>query len=145
MPPGAARGSMQNDSQGPSRTTVDRFFHPTDAHIAAGKLESEGIPVFLLGINHASANWLLSNALGGIRLQVPASQVSQARQLLAQIENPTDEPKMKCPQCGGTDTTAMSNSRKIAFLAVANESASLPVLWHGMGDHKDRLVPAYAR
>ena len=70
---------MEHETQEPNWTTVDRFFHPTDAHIAAGKLESEGIPVFLLGINHASANWLLSNALGGIRIQVPAKYVDDAR------------------------------------------------------------------
>jgi hypothetical protein len=119
---------MQEESQDSNWTTVDRFFHPTDAHIAAGKLESEGIPVFLLGINHASANWLLSNALGGIRLQVPASQVEAARQLLAQIAEPSDAGEIECPECGGSDTTAMSNSRKIAFLAV--HLFSIPLPWH---------------
>jgi len=117
---------VQNESQNPDWTTIDRFFHPTDAHIAAGKLESEGIPVFLLGINHASANWLLSNALGGIRLQVPASHVDDARQLMAQITKPSNEDEIECPECGGSDTTAMSNSRKIAFLAVHIFSIPLP-------------------
>lgn len=109
---------MEGESQDSGWTTVDRFFHPTDAHIAAGKLESEGIPVFLLGINHASVNWLMSNALGGIRLQVPASHADDARQLLAQMAKPSEDSELDCPECGGTDTTAMSNSRKIAFLAV---------------------------
>lgn len=117
---------LKTDSQKPKWTTIDRFFHPTDAHIAAGKLQSEGIPVFLLGINHASANWLLSNALGGIRLQVPASHVDDARQLLAQIAKPNDEGESECPECGGSDTTAMSNSRKIAFLAIHLFSIPLP-------------------
>lgn len=117
---------MQDESRDSSWTTVDRFFHPTDAHIAAGKLESEGIPVFLLGINHASANWLLSNALGGIRLQVPASCVDDARQILAQIAKPGDEGEDECPECGGSDTSAMSNSRKVAFLAVHLFSIPLP-------------------
>ena len=117
---------MQDESQSPNWTTVDRFFHPTDAHIAAGKLESEGIPVFLLGIHHASANWLMSNALGGIRLQVPASHVDDARQLLAQIAKPSDQGESECPECGGSDTTAMSNSRKVAFLAVHLFSIPLP-------------------
>ena len=89
---------MQNESQNPDWTTIDRFFHPTDAHIAAGKLESEGIPVFLLGINHASANWLLSNALGGIRLQVPASQVDDARQILVQIAELSSEDENRMPR-----------------------------------------------
>lgn len=114
-------------------TTVDRFFHPTDAHIAAGKLESEGIPVFLLGINHASANWLLANALGGIRLQVPASRVDDARQLLAQIAKANNESEIECPECGGSDTDAMSNRRKIAFLAV--HLFSIPLPWRSNRRH----------
>jgi hypothetical protein len=117
---------MQEDAQDYSWTTVDRFFHPTDAHIAAGKLKSEGIPVFLLGINHASANWLISNALGGIRLQVPANHADVARQLLAEIAKPDAIREAKCPKCGGTDTSAMSNSRKLAFLAIHLFSFPLP-------------------
>ena len=124
---------MQDESQDSNWTTVDRFFHPTEAHIAAGKLESEGIPVFLLGINHAAANWLLSNALGGIRLQVPASHVDDARQLLAQIATPTDKGEHQCLECGGSDTTAMSNSRKIAFLAV--HLFSIPLPWQSNRRH----------
>lgn len=117
---------MQNDSQNPNWVTIDRFFHPTDAHIAAGKLESEGIPVFLLGINHASANWILTNALGGIRLQVPADHAEDARRLLAELAEPNDAGESECPECGGADTTAMSNSRKFAFLAVHLFSIPLP-------------------
>lgn len=124
---------MQRESQDSNWTTVDRFFHPTEAHIAAGKLKSEGIPVFLLGINHASANWLLSNALGGIRLQVPASRVDDARHLLAQIAEPGEQDKSECPECGGSDTTAMSNSRKLAFLAV--HLFSIPIPWKSNRRH----------
>jgi hypothetical protein len=124
---------MQEESQGSNWTTVDRFFHPTDAHIAAGKLESEGIPVFLLGINHASANWLLSNALGGIRLQVPARCANDARKLLAEIATSDGEGEPECPECRGSDTTAMSNSRKIAFLAV--HLFSIPLPWQGNRRH----------
>ena len=124
---------MQVESQNPNWTTVDRFFHPTDAHIAAGKLESEGIPVFLLGINHASANWLLSNALGGIRLQVPASFVDEARELLVQISTSSEYGESDCPECGSAETTAMSNSRKIAFLAV--HLFSIPLPWQSNRRH----------
>jgi len=124
---------MEHETQEPNWTTVDRFFHPTDAHIAAGKLESEGIPVFLLGINHASANWLLSNALGGIRIQVPAKYVDDARKILAEIAKPSERDGPVCPQCGSSDTSAMSNSRKIAFLAV--HFFSIPWPWRSDRRH----------
>jgi hypothetical protein len=121
------------DSRNIEWTTVDRFFHPTDAHIAAGRLESDGIPVFLLGINHASVNWLLSNALGGIRLQVPAQYVDEARAILADTVQASSEQNDSCPNCGSNDTSAMSNSRKIAFLAV--HLFSLPVPWRNSRRH----------
>lgn len=118
---------MEDPATEPRWTTVDRYFHPTEAHIAAGRLESEGIPVYLLGINHASANWLLSNALGGIRLQVPANLADEARDILAEVPERAEERSPSCPSCGSTDTSAMSNSRKIAFLAV--HLFSIPIPW----------------
>ena len=125
---------MNTEEQTPNWTTVDRYFHPTDAHIAAGKLESEGIPVFLLGINHASANWLLSNALGGIRLQVPESCAEEARRLLAETAE-VDEETDKCPKCGATNSSPMNNSRKVAFLAV--HLFNIPLPWRRKRRHCD--------
>jgi hypothetical protein len=124
---------MERESQDETWTTIDRFFHPTDAHIAAGRIESEGIPVFLLGINHASANWLLSNALGGIRVQVPANHVEEARAILAEIAQPLPKQDKSCPKCGSMETSAMSNSRKVAFLAV--HLFSLPLPWQDTRRH----------
>jgi len=124
---------MQDQISKPDWTTVDLFFHPTDAYIAAGKLDAEGISVFLLGINHASADWLISIALGGIRLQVPASQVDEALQLLAEIEPVGEDDDNRCPECRGANTTLMSNSRKIAFLAI--HLFSIPLPWRSNRRH----------
>ena len=123
---------MESDTKTPNWTTIDRYFHPTDAHIAAGRLEAEGIPVFLLGINHASLNWLMSNALGGIRLQVPADFVEEAKQILQETVALDDEGE-KCSICGSTDISPMSNSRKVAFLAV--HLFSLPIPWQKSRRH----------
>lgn len=106
--------------------TIDRFFHPTDAHIAAGRLRSEGIPVHLLGINHASANWLIANALGGIRLQVPSHFADRAREVLCE-DVPIDMVEQEsCPMCGSRATTAHSTPWKISLLAVHLFSIPLP-------------------
>lgn len=124
---------MEKESQDGTWTTIDRFFHPTEAHIFAGRIESEGIPVFLLGINHASANWLMSNALGGIQVQVPANRADEARAILAEIaQHHTDQEEL-CPKCGGADISAMSNSRKLAFLAV--HLFSIPMPWRNSRRH----------
>lgn len=118
--------SEENQNQ---LVTVDRFLHPTDAHIAAGRLEAEGIPVNLLGINHASANWLLINALGGIRLQVPRRFADEAKSILATqvpVED-AEEDADRCPNCGSVNTTAHSTAWKISLLAV--HLFNVPIPW----------------
>lgn len=116
---------MTHDDQPPNWTTVERFFHPTEAHIAAGKLESEGVPVYLLGVNHASVNWIQSIALGGIRLQVPADYLEAAHRILSErveIEPDTEV----CPSCGSADISPMNNSMKIALVSIHLLSVPLP-------------------
>ena len=107
--------------------TIDRHFHPTDAHIAAGRLEAAGIPVNLLGIHHASMNWLITPALGGIRLQVPEEHVPEAREILHEdvaIEEPEPE---RCPACGSEDISSNTNTRRLSFLAF--HLFTLPLPW----------------
>ena len=123
---------MDADEQAPNWTTIEHYYHPTDAHIAAGKLESEGIPVFLLGINHATANWLISTALGGIQLQVPAGYVEDARHLLSEREVVEDEEE-RCPHCGSGNSSAKSNSWKVAFLAF--HLLNIPLPWKSRRRH----------
>jgi len=49
-------------------------------------LEQAGLQVFLADENLVNTNWLLGNAVGGIKVQVPSSQVEPATKLLE--ENP---------------------------------------------------------
>ncbi len=113
---------------GPSRlVTVDRFLHPTDAHIAAGRLECEGIPVNLFGINHASANWLIAIALGGIRLQVPYEYAEEAREILAAEATVGADDSERCTTCGSSNTTAHSTAWKLSLLAV--HLLNIPIPW----------------
>lgn len=63
--------------------TIGKYLDVTEAHIAAGLLQSEGIPVRPLDIDHLSANSMPGVGLGSVRLQVPASFAQEARRLLA--------------------------------------------------------------
>ena len=58
--------------------TVGSYTDPIQAHIAGGRLESEGIPVVIADEHLIWGNWMLSNALGGVKLQVPFSRAEQA-------------------------------------------------------------------
>lgn len=63
--------------------TVAVFGAPYEAEMAKGELEAHGIPVFILDQFTIGANPLYSNALGGIKLQVPASCAEVAQQIIS--------------------------------------------------------------
>jgi hypothetical protein len=67
--------------------TIGKYLDVAEAQIAAGLLQSEGIPVYPLDINHVSANPLPGVGLGGVRLEVPARFEQEARRLLANRES----------------------------------------------------------
>ncbi|MBE8190330.1 MAG: DUF2007 domain-containing protein [Candidatus Thioglobus sp.] len=64
--------------------TVASFSFAHEAYIALAKLDSEGIPVVLADEHTINMQWLYSNALGGVKVQVPPSCVQQALEILAE-------------------------------------------------------------
>lgn len=102
-------------------TTIASFSFPYEAQIARAKLESEGIPAFLADEHTINAQWLYSNALGGVRLQVPDEFVDRANEVLGYdsesdlIESQgADEPI--CTNCGGSNTEFYQVGKRWAFL-----------------------------
>ncbi len=76
-------------------TTVLSFTYPHEAHLAKGKLESEGIEVFLKDELTTQVNNFYSHAIGGVKLQVRSDQIDTAHRLLVQsgyIEEQTHQP-----------------------------------------------------
>ncbi len=65
-------------------TTVASFSFPHEAHIARAKLESESIPATLADEHTIAMQWLYSNALGGVKVQVPTPFAERAIEILAQ-------------------------------------------------------------
>lgn len=94
--------------------TIETYSDLTEAHIAAGLLDSAGIPVHLQGANHVSANWLLGLAVG-VRLQVPLEHEGDAREILG-VQAPIEEPPVTCPNCGSARITEASSSRKASLI-----------------------------
>ena len=62
--------------------TIARFRDVPAAQLAQSRLEADGIEASLLGVHHVGINWLISQAIGGIRLQVPTEDAERARELL---------------------------------------------------------------
>lgn len=67
--------------------TVGIYSHVYEADLAISRLESEGIMAFAADEFMANLNWLYSNAIGGVRLQVPAPDAERAREILSTDES----------------------------------------------------------
>lgn len=90
--------------------TVKTFTYPHEAYITQGRLESEGIPTYLKDEFTIQVFNFYSNAIGGVKLQVPDEYVNEARTLLAEEEPEKSKTvilhqeeisdKACCPFCG---------------------------------------------
>ncbi|MEO1050608.1 MAG: DUF2007 domain-containing protein [Bacteroidota bacterium] len=63
-------------------TTIATFQYPHEVQVVKGKLESEGIEVFLKDELTIQVDNFLSNAMGGVKLQVRESDINRAVPIL---------------------------------------------------------------
>jgi hypothetical protein len=66
--------------------TVERFTEVWQAHILRSRLEAEGILASIADEHLVAMDWFYSNAIGGVRVQVPACELDQARAVLAALQ-----------------------------------------------------------
>lgn len=102
-------------------TTIARYSLPYEAHLARARLESEGIPAFVADEHTINMQWLYSDALGGVRLQVPEPWALRALSVLAEdreqvlMEEQQVDTEL-CRHCGSADTEYHQIGRRWAFL-----------------------------
>ncbi|HMO34337.1 MAG TPA: DUF2007 domain-containing protein [Lacibacter sp.] len=69
--------------------TFDNYI---EAHLCLGRLEEAGINCWLMDEHSVTINPFLTNAIGGIKLMVHASQAERAQELLATLlQQPDNE------------------------------------------------------
>ena len=82
--------------------TLGSFEFVADVQIIKGKLESERIPVFLRDENTLNSDPLLSNAIGGVKLDVYAKDKDRALKIYNEIRayalDANGNP-IVCPNC----------------------------------------------
>jgi Putative prokaryotic signal transducing protein len=66
--------------------TVASYFVPTDAHIVRACLLAAGVPAVVADDNLVQAHSLLTPAIGGVRILVPATWLTQAQDVIAAFE-----------------------------------------------------------
>lgn len=119
--------------------TVATFWNPTEAHVARIKLESEDIDCVIVDENLVATQWLWATALGGIKLQVPATKAVRAHELLetsaarAAIQpgrEPLFDGQVRCPRCGSEDIYHSRFSRRASFISILLLGIPLPFVQH---------------
>jgi hypothetical protein len=112
--------------------TLRRYRDLSEAIVARSLLESAGIAAYLREENLVRLDWQISNAVGGIRLQVEAADAQAAAEFLAQpipdsipFGDQAEFAQPRCPRCGSLDITFEGSSRGAALTSLY--ALSLPV------------------
>ena len=117
--------------------TIANFSQVMEAHLSKMRLESEGIECFIADEFTVASNWLFSNAIGGVKLNVKESDVERALAVLQQapvdmdtvevgVEIEENEPR--CPECSSPDINYERFSRRAVFASWLLLGFPLPFL-----------------
>ena len=95
---------------------LTKFSFPLDAN-----LESIGIPSFIADEHTINMQWLYSDAMGGVRLLVPAEHLEEAHRIISEdFSSSVDfecESKPECCQnCGSENIQCFTKGKKSAFI-----------------------------
>jgi DNA-directed RNA polymerase subunit M/transcription elongation factor TFIIS len=92
--------------------TLRRFRDLPQALLAKASLESAGIQAYVIDDNMVRMDWFISNALGGLRLQVHEEDVEAASEILnqpipevLQTDGVEEYRQPRCPKCGSLDVS----------------------------------------
>jgi DNA-directed RNA polymerase subunit RPC12/RpoP len=111
-------------------TLIGRFQYSSEAIIYQGKLESEGIEVFMRDAAIVDANPLYSNAVGGIKMYVKNDDAEAAKKSIAQISAfslDDNNQLIKCPNCGAKKIEMMTSIKDIKSLLAFVFSALISI------------------
>jgi tetratricopeptide (TPR) repeat protein len=115
--------------------TIATFSYPTEAYLSKAKLEAEGIWSFVADAETVTANWLYSNVIGGVKLQVKKEDVEKAIEHLkgteaieGDEEELEEEDEVRCPQCGSIKTSYERYRMRLVFLSWLLLSFPIPFL-----------------
>lgn len=130
-----------------------KYFDCQQANIVKGRIEAEGIPVFLLYEHHGTLAWGYISALGGVELVVPKNYYSAADQILQKIEDGDYLTLMRdiscydnsysteehyedlaaptCPKCSSSKQYYLSEGRSALFLSLLFCTAFTEIIYAG--------------
>ncbi len=99
--------------------TIAVFQYSYEAQILKGRLESDGIKVFLFDDLTIDTDPLVSNAIGGVKLKVLANQEQEAIHVLKSIKKYSVDGEgnsITCPNCNSKKTELFSTIKDVKSL-----------------------------
>ncbi|MFB9056684.1 DUF2007 domain-containing protein [Mariniflexile ostreae] len=99
--------------------TIARFQYSSEAQIIKGRLEADGIQVFLSDNLTIDTDPLISNAIGGVKLKVLSSQVLEAQHILETIKKYSIDDEgssIQCPNCKSEKIELFSTIKDVKSL-----------------------------
>ena len=99
--------------------TIATFSKPEEAHLFRTRLEAAGIPAYVQDEHFIQMDWLYSNAIGGVRVQIADEDVEAAREFLANDspQRASDAVDVVCPNSIPTTQHPTSCPGAFRFLA----------------------------
>lgn len=114
---------------------IATFQYSAEALITKGRLEADGIEVFMTDNNTIDTDPLMSNAIGGVKLYVRDEDSAKANEVLAEISRYSVDGNgnnIVCPRCGQKKVEVMSTVRDgkglLGFLLGTLMLGTLPFL-----------------
>jgi hypothetical protein len=111
-------------TEGSTLIVVRAFSHPHEAHLACSALQAAGIQVTVADDHIVAANWLYSNAVGGVKVLVAIEDAAAAQAVLAiraEIEAGAvaegGGEADTCPACGSQNVASVTPGRRLLFLS----------------------------
>lgn len=99
--------------------TIARFQYSAEAQIIKGRLEAEGVQVFLADNITIDTDPLVSNAIGGVKLKVLSIQTEKAEEILQSIGKYSLDDEggaINCPHCHNTKVELFSTIKDFKSL-----------------------------
>ncbi len=105
--------------------TVASYSFPYEAQIARARLEVDGIQAYVADEHTITMQWLYSDALGGVKVQVKPQDLSRARMILAEdlsadtmivADDEAPIQTIRCDACGSVELEPYSVGVRSAFL-----------------------------
>ncbi|UII78063.1 DUF2007 domain-containing protein [Flagellimonas sp. CMM7] len=98
--------------------TLASFEFPADVQIIKGRLEAEGIAVFLKDENTINSDPLISSAIGGVKLRVYAIDKERAKEIYDEVRNYATDNQgnlIICPNCKATKSETYYSRNSIFY------------------------------